>query len=81
MTKHDRAYMLRWSADSAVAEHYVNTRHSFSFNPNDLARTKRKYARLVMEAIEIHKLPDNINRDDWLRLKTACLLIIKTTPF
>ena len=38
--------------------------------------TKPKYARLIREAIEIHKLPENINRDDGLRLKAAWLPIL-----
>ena len=78
MAEHERAYRFRRSADSAVAEHYVDTGHKFSFNPKVLARTKGKYARLVREAIEIHKLPDNINRDDGIRLKAAWLPILRT---
>ena len=64
-------------ADSAIAEHFVETGHTFSFNPKVLAKTKGQYARLVREAIEICKLPENINRDDGLRLKTAWLPILK----
>ena len=82
MAEHERAYKFRRSADSAVAEHYVDTGHKFSFNPKVMARTKGKYAPLVREAIEIHKLPENINRDDRLRLKAARLPILKkTTPY
>ena len=32
---------------------------------------------MLSEAIEIHKLPENINRDDGLRLKAAWLPILK----
>ena len=71
-------YRFRRATDSAVAEHFIDTGHTFSFQPKVLAKTKGKYARLVREAIEIYKLPNNINRDDGLRLKAAWLPTLHT---
>ena len=60
-------------AESALAEHFIDTGHIFSFKLKILAKTRGKYPRLVREAIEIYKHLDNINRDDGLRLKAAWL--------
>ena len=78
MAEHERAYRFRRATDSAVAEHFIDTGHTFFFQPMVLAKTKGKYARLVREAIEIYKLPNNINRDDGLRLKAAWLPTLHT---
>jgi len=57
---------------SAVAEHILNKKHTIDFNKTKyLGDTKIFYSRLIKESIEIHKHPNNFNRDDGFKLHNA----------
>lgn len=78
--EHERAYRLKRPEASAVAEHALETGHKFDFDQiRVVSREDRFFPRLIMESIEIHKHPDNINRDDGLRLKSSWYPALKTS--
>lgn len=57
---------------SAVAEHTGLTGHKMDFdNARVLARVPHYFPRIIREAIEIEKQPNNINREDGFRLSKA----------
>ena len=70
LKEHERAMKLhQWDA-SAVAEHYASSPgHKIMFNATRvLAKTEEYHPRLIREAIEIAKRPNNFNREDGYNL-------------
>lgn len=76
ISEHFRACKLGHPDKSAIAEHLIETGHYFGFVPEVLGRPKTYRARLITEAIEIHKNPININRDDGAKLNSSWYPVI-----
>ena len=54
---------------SAVAEHFYNTNHTIEFDKTQLlVKTANSRERVIREAIEIVKHPNNFNREDGYKL-------------
>jgi hypothetical protein len=79
LQEHGRAIKNKQYHLSAVAEH-VNSEPGHSTNlerTSVLAREPRYYPRVIREAIEIAKHPNNFNREDGYRLHTAWKRLFK----
>ena len=85
LAEHKRNLRLVQSDKSAIAEHAINTLHNVKFEDTCiLVRDKRLSSRLIREAIEILKHPNNFNRTVALKflqygkqcyLKCSCFLV------
>ena len=64
-------------AKSALAEHSSKSKHLIHFDQTQiLARDPYYSTRLIREALEIEKNPNNLNRDDGLKLSQSWAPII-----
>jgi len=76
--EHQRNTRLLQIDKSALAEHSLEQDHKIMFQNTEVLSRKSGYMeRLIMEAIQVELHPENLNRDDGLRLSTAWKPIIK----
>ena len=64
---------------SAIAEHiHLNPGHNINFEKTQvIAKTQKYLPRIIKEAIEIQKHPNNFNRDDSYKLSFTWKQLIK----
>ena len=65
--------------NSAIAEHYSETKHNIDWNGSKVLHVEPYYSRRkIKEAIEIRKHPNNLNRDDAYPLSRTWKYLLKT---
>jgi predicted GIY-YIG superfamily endonuclease len=70
--EHQRHIRLQHPDNSAVAEHSINLDHRIQLHNTTILSTKSRYLdRMIREAIEIELQPNNMNREDGLRLSRS----------
>ncbi|GJQ73109.1 hypothetical protein Trydic_g1738 [Trypoxylus dichotomus] len=63
--QHNCCFKSGYISSSAVAGHYSETGHNILFKETSvIAKYPNSHGRKIKQVIEIHKLPDNINRED-----------------
>jgi hypothetical protein len=76
--EHQRNTRLLQTEKSALAEHSLQQDHKIWFqNTKILSKTWGYMKRLIMEAIQVEIHPNNLNREDGLRLSTTWKPILK----
>jgi hypothetical protein len=76
--EHQRNTRLLQTEKSALAEHSLEHDHKIGFqNTKILAKTSGYMERLIMDAIQVEIHPNNLNREDGLRLSNTWKPIFK----
>ena len=82
LQEHQRATRNQQLRLSAIAEHtWSGPNHNPDYdNAKVIANEKRYFPRIIREAIEIMKTPNNLNREDGYQLSNTWRRVLKSIP-